>query len=123
MFVMFEKLKKNIANKVTDNATDGIKKTFNDRVDQYGDIIKIGLVLGVIIIGGRHLTKRPRDERTSYIPHRLPEGNPPIIINNYYREREDRYEQYSKRNCYMREGQVQQCRSAQKENQKRQNRR
>lgn len=123
---MFEKLTKKIAGRVTDTAADGMKKTFNDRIDQYGDIIQIGLVLGVIIIGGRHLTRKQRDPRESYIPYRLPEGGSPIVINNYYREREEqqRYEYCGKRNCYMRDGKVQQqCRPAQTANQKYQNRR
>ena len=130
-FVMFERWTKKISGKVTNAAAEEMKKSFNDRMEQYGDIIQIGLVLGVIIIGGKHLTRKNRNTapEMSYIPAKLPDGNQPIIINNYYREREDyrydRYEQrYGGRNCCLRpNGQVQQGRSPQKAHQKYQDRR
>lgn len=102
---MFEKLTKKLAGKATDNAVEGVKKNINDRIDQYGDMIQIGLVIGVTVWGLRHLTKRSSSAympEESYIPCRLPGGQQPIVINNYYREREDRYEQrYNKRNAYI----------------------
>ena len=122
---MFEKWTRKIAGKVTDSAAEGMKKSFNDRMDQYGDIIQIGLVLGVIIIGGRHLTKRRRDPQETYIPYQLPAGSPPVVINNYYREREERrYEQRNKRrNQWLENGQVQQGGPAQTVYPQRKNRR
>ena len=108
---------------MTDNAVEGVKKSFNDRLDQYGDIIQIGLVLGVIIIGGRHLTSNGRKNRNfdeSYIPA-LTSGQQPIVINNYYKEREDRYERYKREDRARRS--VQSRYSTQQENQKYQNRR
>lgn len=86
---MFEKLTK----KFTTKATDNVKKTLNDRIDEYGDIIKIGLVISVIVLGGKHLTKKNNQKRNLIEPYSsqnmLP-GNQPIIINNYYtREREE----------------------------------
>ena len=119
---MFDRLTKKISGKVTDATVEGAKKSVNDRMDQYGDIIQIGLVLLVIGIGGKHLIgiRRPREER--YIPETTDRGQP-IIINNYYREREERYERRHQRECYIENGQIQQRRPAQKENQKYQNRR
>lgn len=82
---MFEKWTK----KATTSAVENVKKTLNDRIDDWGDIIQFGLVLTVIILGGRHLTKK---SHANNIPGQLqlPNGGQPIIINNYYtRERED----------------------------------
>ena len=82
---MFERWTK----KATDNAVENVKKTFNDRIEENGDIIKFGLVLMVIILGGKHLTKKDKHVN-SYAEYGLPSGNNPIIINNYYtREREE----------------------------------
>lgn len=83
---MFERWTK----KATDNAVENVKKTFNDRIEENGDIIKFGLVLMVIILGGKHLTKRDKHVNT-YSEYGLPAGNTPIIINNYY-SREEREE-------------------------------
>ena len=91
---MFEKWTRKVASRATDSAVEGMKTTLNDRIDQYGDIIKIGLVLSVIIFGGKHLTKReaprysaPPPSYPNYPPQqfRLPQGNgTPIVINNFY---------------------------------------
>ena len=58
LFLMFERWTK----KATDNAVENVKKTFNDRIEENGDIIKFGLVLMVIILGGKHLTKRDKHQ-------------------------------------------------------------
>lgn len=104
---MFEKLTKKVASKATDNAVEGVKQNLNDRITQYGDIIQIGLVLGIIMIGTHHFTKSGRHERRylgeSYLP-----SQQPIIVNNYYREREVQNDgQRYKRENYIRNGQVQ----------------
>ena len=95
---MFEKLTKRFSSKATENAIEGVKTTFNDRMEQYGDIIKIGLVLSVIIFGGRHLTKKSTPTLPDYsglYSYRLPPGNgQPIIINNYYRDEYREANQY-----------------------------
>lgn len=85
---MFERFTK----KATDNAVENVKKTLNDRIDEYGDIIKIGLVVAVIILGGKHFTNTRKNRYDRDL--NLPTGNgQPIIINNYYsREREEREE-------------------------------
>lgn len=87
---MFEKVTKYFAGKAAGNAVEGVKETLNDKIDQYGDIIKIGLVLSVIIFGGHHITKTSERKRnryaSAYIPENLPPGSPPVIINNYYQE-------------------------------------
>ena len=106
---MFEKWTKKVASKATDSAIEGAAQTLNDRIGQYGDIIQIGLVLGVIILGSRHLTRkttRNHAEQT-YIPANLPSGQP-IIVNNYYREREEYSHERSKRgNSYIQNGELQ----------------
>lgn len=98
IFFMFDRFRKKITETVTNDTVDTVKKTFNDRIEDYGDIIEIGLVLMVIILGGKHLTKRSAEKRQTYEGYyspsstlRLPNGNgQPIIINNYYtREREE----------------------------------
>lgn len=106
-FFMFEKLTKKVASKATDNAVEGVKQNLNDRITQYGDIIQIGLVLGIIMMGTHHFTKSGRHERRclgeSYLP-----SQQPIIVNNYYREREVQNDgQRYKRENYIRNGQVQ----------------
>lgn len=95
---MFDNFRKKIATKVTNDTVDNVKKTFNERVEEYGDIIEIGLVLAVIIFGGKHLTKSHYEKthqtnNNYYPPLRLPPGSgQPIVINNYYtREREDQH--------------------------------
>ena len=86
---MFEKITKWFTSKAADGAVEGFKTSFNEKVDQYGDIIRIGLVLGVIVIGSRHISKRNHN-RNAYIPApgepplRLPSPGQPIVINNYY---------------------------------------
>lgn len=134
--IMFEKLSKRFASKATDGAVEGVKETLNDKIDQYGDIIKIGLVLGVIILGTKHLTRQrpttysmpygylplntgypsysPYDIHRHVSTHR--EYDKPIVINNYYQEMERRklYEQQQ----YFQKQQLQQ-RSQVKPNQKR----
>ena len=90
---MFEKITKYFANRAADNAVEGVKSSFNEKVSEYGDIIKIGLVLSVIVLGGKHITRHSR--RDSYGPNSMyiPGSTQPIVINNYYppyREREER---------------------------------
>lgn len=133
--LMFDRLTKRIAGKTTDAAVENVKKTFNDRIDQYGDIIQIGLVAAVIILGGRHLTRRDSRRRDRYIPapeeSYLPAGmtypysTPPIVVNNYYREREESryYEQRHKREFFSENGTKQPRRPAQETYPKRENRR
>lgn len=79
---MFEKVTKYFASRAADGAVDGVKNSLNEKFDQYGDIIRIGLVLSVIIFGGRHITKR-NDRGSYYIPQSGDYGRP-IVINNYY---------------------------------------
>ena len=100
---MFEKWTKKTTSKITDSAVEGVKDTLNDKINQYGDIIQIGLVLFVIIFGGHHLTKKPERQQIqeAYVPLRLPSGGQPIVINNYYREREER--PYHDRQNYVRQ--------------------
>lgn len=85
---MFEKISKYFANRAADGAVEGVKTSLNEKFDQYGDIIRIGLVLSVIILGGRHITKSGSMNRArGYDPARLPQAGqpyPPIVINNYY---------------------------------------
>lgn len=111
---MFEKWTRKFAEKATDSAINGAAQTLNDRIGKYGDIIQIGLVLGVIILGSSHIAGKNRHEKqqqhTSYIPAYLPPpgSGQPVIVNNYYHEREDFYEQRRKQQqCYIRNGQVQ----------------
>ena len=98
---MFEKWTKKASSKFADNAMEGVKQSLNDRISQYGDIIQIGLVLGVIILGSRHITSRKHEERrdTQYF---LPpaNGQGPVIVNNYYREREEIYHERNQRACH-----------------------
>ena len=96
---MFEKITKRFSNKATEGAIEGVKKSFNDRLDQYGDIIEIGLVLMVIIFGGSHLTKKSTSHHASpmidHPSYRLPSGNgQPIIINNYYQRANEEVQTY-----------------------------
>ncbi len=99
---MFEKWIKKSTNRAADSAIEGVKESLNDKIDKYGDIIQIGLVLSVIIFGGRHLTKKHEPYRSPVedLPYRLTGGNgQPIIINNYYtrtREEERAYERRQK---------------------------
>ena len=93
---MFEKWTKKVASKATDSAIEGAAQSLNDRITQYGDIIQIGLVLGVIVLGTRPVTRK----QPVYIPPGLPSRQSPVIVNNYYREREDIYEQRNKKNLY-----------------------
>ena len=119
---MFERWSKKTASKVTNSAVEGVKETLNDKIDQYGDIIKLGLVLGVVIFGGKHLTRKQKeDEFLDLMSPPLSVGYPqngyngyggrygqPIVINNYYqRERnyersyEKRAQRYERRNSYV----------------------
>ena len=108
-FLMFEKWTKKLSQKATDSALEGAAQSLNDRIGQYGDIIQIGLVLGVIVLGTRHLT-RDNQRRFATVQSYLPAqttGGQPIIVNNYYREREDRFhEQRNKQYCYIQDNQV-----------------
>lgn len=82
---MFEKISKYFASKATGGAVDGVKQTLTEKFDQYGDILKIGLVASVVafsVIGGKHMTKK--HDRNAYIPNHQYPGNSPVIINNYY---------------------------------------
>jgi len=109
-FTMFEKITKKFASKATDSVIEGATQSLNDRISQYGDIIQIGLVLGVIILGSRHIAGKNRNDRQrDYIPAYLPPpgSGQPIIVNNYYREREDKYERNKQQQYYLRDGQVQ----------------
>jgi hypothetical protein len=84
---MLERFTKRVSSKATEGAIESVKTTLNDRIDQYGDIIKIGLVLSVIIFGGKHLTKKSSRRISLYddSPFYLPAGSgQPIVINNYY---------------------------------------
>ncbi len=115
---MFEKWTKKLAGKATDGAVEGVKETLNDKIDQYGDIIKFGLVMTVIAIGGHQFTKRTRNSFLSAPePYHLPAGTQPVIINNYYpgpygyygqqgttgttRDWRRRHEQQQRHNCYV----------------------
>lgn len=84
---MFDKLSRKFGSKAATNAVEGVKETLNDKLEDYSGIIKIGLVLAVIVFGGKHLIEpKQRNTNPVYIP-RLPANNgQPIIINNYYRE-------------------------------------
>jgi hypothetical protein len=86
---MFEKWTKHFASKATDAGIEGVKETLNDKIDQYGDIIKMGLVLSVVIFGGRHLTKQYNyySNMPMQQPYGLPSSGRPIVINNYYQEK------------------------------------
>lgn len=102
---MLEKWTKRFASKATDSALEGVTKTLNEKVGPHIDVIQIGLVFGVIALG-THIAKRKINPPVQAY---LPNGQPPIVINNYYREREDvkHYEQRnSKRGCYLQNGQV-----------------
>ena len=94
---MFEKLSKRFASKATDGAVEGVRETLNDKFDQYGDMIKIGLVFVVVALGGKHLTKKDKPAENHYPQpveyYRLPSGNQPIIVNNYY---QSDYGQYNR---------------------------
>ncbi len=106
---MFEKWTKKFASKATDSALEGAAQSLNDRIGQYGDIIQMGLVLGVIVLGTRHLTRdnQRRVNVQSYLPAQAT-GGQPIIVNNYYRERNDfSHEQRTKPYCYLQDNQVQ----------------
>lgn len=88
---MLEKWFKKSANKAADSAIEGVKESLNDKIDKYGDYIQAGLVLAVIIFGGRHLTRKTPADYMPPIHARLPAGTgQPIIINNYYtRDKEE----------------------------------
>jgi len=92
---MFEKWTKRFANKATDGAVEGVKEALNDKIDRYGDIIQVGLVIAVIAFGGKHLIK-PKTQPPVYQPQqlRIPGySGQPIVINNYYHD--PRQEVYS----------------------------
>lgn len=105
---MFEKWTKKFASKATDGAVEGVKETLNDKIDQYGDIIKVGLVLSVIIFGGKHLTKRqntppsmpvmpmPGPYYGGYMCGQY--GQPPMVVNNYISRHADSRAQRRERN-------------------------
>ncbi len=105
---MFEKLSKHFTSKATEGAIESVKTSFNDRMDQYGDIIKIGLVLSVIIFGGKHLAKKassPIVYPEDISPFRLPSGNgQPIVINNYYRQENKEVKPYYGKESHARQG-------------------
>ena len=89
--LMFEKFTKFFANKAADGAVEGLKESVTGKFDQYGDIFRIGLVLSIIAISGKHIAKhnQPTMPTYSYQPQtynpRLTSGNgQPIVINNYY---------------------------------------
>lgn len=92
---MFEKVTKWFINKSADGAIEEAKSTFNEKVDQYGDIIKVGLVLSVIILGGRHITKR-NSHSGNYLPDNTCSGQSPIVINNFYSDNYGRNERREK---------------------------
>ena len=98
--LMFDRWTKKAASKITDNAVEGAKQSLNERIEKYGDIIQIGLVLGVIILGSRHITGHSRQPTyAGYLPqYNLPDGRVPVIVNNYYREREDYIYERNQRN-------------------------
>jgi hypothetical protein len=82
---MFEKFTKWFANKAADGAVAGVKTSINEKVDQYGDIIRIGLVIGITALGVHHITKQNSLGPPGNYPMRLPQsGHQPIVINNYY---------------------------------------
>ena len=86
---MFEKWTKRFANKATDGAVEGVKEALNDKIDRYGDIIQLGLVVAVIAFGGRHLTKKQEPPHGYLYPQqlRIPSySGQPIVINNYYHD-------------------------------------
>ena len=83
---MFEKISKRFGSKAADSAVEGVKETLNDKLEDYSGIIKIGLVLAVIIFGGKHLIKQEKDNSAPVFNPKLPSGGQPIIINNYYHE-------------------------------------
>lgn len=86
---MFEKFTKRFANKATDGAVEGVKEALNDKIDRYGDIIQLGLVVAVIAFGGKHLTKKHNPTPVYYPPqpYRIPGyTGQPIIVNNYYHD-------------------------------------
>ena len=86
---MFEKWTKRFANKATDGAVEGMKEALNDKIDRYGDIIQLGLVIAVIAFGGKHLVRRQETPRVYPYPQqlRIPSyTGQPIIINNYYHD-------------------------------------
>jgi hypothetical protein len=102
---MLEKWTKRFASKATDSALEGVSKTLNEKVGPHIDMIQIGLVFGVIALGTHIAKKKITSPAQAYIQN----GQPPIVINNYYREREDtkHYEQRtSKRGCYIQNGQI-----------------
>lgn len=92
---MFKWTKK-IASNATDGAIESVKKTIDEKIGPHIDLIQIGLAFSVIAIGTHIIRKR------SNIPQGLPSGQP-IIVNNYYREREDAYGQ-RKNNFYLENG-------------------
>ncbi|MDT3386716.1 MAG: hypothetical protein LIR46_02980 [Bacteroidota bacterium] len=101
---MFERFKK-IASKATDNAVEGVKKSLSDRFEKYGDIFFAGLAIGTIVIGSHHLMKSSMKNQPQYLPYPTGNGQQPIIINNYYYERErevySRGRNQERRNCYI----------------------
>lgn len=100
---MFDKWIKKGASKATDSALEGFSKSLGEKIGPHIDMIQIGLVFGVIALG-THIVKRrsatPLPQ--AYIPPNLPSGQP-VIVNNYYREREEmkHYEQRNQRDCYL----------------------
>ena len=106
---MFEKWTKKASSRLADNAMEGVKQSLNDRISQYGDIIQIGLVLGVIILGSRHITSRRHEERREAQYFLPANGQAPVIVNNYYREREEFNHERNQRTChYIQNGQIRQ---------------
>ena len=103
---MFEKMTKRFASKATDGAVEGVRETLNDKFNKYSDAIFPWLVLGVVVVGTRHLTKQ---HQQTYLPAQIPgNGQAPIIVNNYYREREEySYERNSRRKYDFKSEQMQ----------------
>ena len=87
---MLEKISKYFSKKMADGTVDGLKSSASEFVNEYGDILKFGLAIGVIMLGSHHITKQNR--RNSYISSPVYSGYPgqPIVINNYYADHQDR---------------------------------
>lgn len=77
---MLERFTKRLTDKATTGAVSSVKESAQDFLDKYSGPIGVGVTLGVLLFGSGHMRKE------HHVYSAAPQ--PPIIINNYYQERE-----------------------------------
>lgn len=80
-FSMLERFTKKLTDKATNGAVSSVKESAQGFLEKYSGPIGFGVTLGVLLFGSGHM-RRHEIHPYSAAPQ------PPIIINNYYQERE-----------------------------------